>query len=803
MPALTAFRAGAQTRSEDGRWSHSGKVVMTKPSAQPVDRRWGFFVILGLFLSLAIYYNVSTPIYESPDELQHAAFVVWLVDEGSLPVLEPEEPGPWKQEGTQPPLYYGLAAGLVGWLPHREAENLATPNPYANIGDPQRPGNKNRVLHDAGGEAWPFQESALFVHGVRLLSTLMAMGTLWAIHRLGRITFPERPGVALVMMGLVAFTPQFLFLSASINNDNLVILISAWVLVLLAGWIRGPRLLHVARNDFLPGWLQLAALGALLGFGALAKLSGLLLWPLAAGTMAWLAWRAKNWRWLILAGLVVFCIAGLLSGWWLVRNQILYGELSGTKVHLQVMGGPRKRLPSSPEAILAEFKGFRYSFWALFGWFNILAPEVFYWVLDALAVLGVVGFGVFLIRSWAQAPSSTREIILMLAVWLGLVMVALLRWTVLASASQGRLAYPALPAIAMVLVIGWAEFVPRRLRRPLGTATLALWVVCATLCAALVIRPAYALPERSNSFDGLESTLSKVHVRYGDCCELVGYLPPDQLAYAGDWVPVTLVWQALQPVEEDYGLFVHARTDDGQLVGELNTFHGSGMYPTSQWRPGEIIVDTIHVPISRKAEGPALLRLNIGLYERATQERLPAFAADGTELEPVFAGEIALAPAEWPEPLSNLPVDTVFGDSIRLAGIDLSQVEASPGDVVTVTLQWEAIDRISEEYTGFVHLVDSGGTDVAQDDHPPLNGRYPTDLWFPGTVVSDPYRLELPDDLHGGQYELWGGFYEPGSGRRLPAIAQGRESSGNPPSSERWQDDLVHLGTLVLTVEDR
>ena len=53
---------------------------MTKASSQSVVRRWGVFVILGLFLVLAVYYNVSTPPYESPDELQHAAFVVWLVD---------------------------------------------------------------------------------------------------------------------------------------------------------------------------------------------------------------------------------------------------------------------------------------------------------------------------------------------------------------------------------------------------------------------------------------------------------------------------------------------------------------------------------------------------------------------------------------------------------------------------------------------------------------------------------------------------------------------------------------------------
>ena len=214
------------------------------------------------------------------------------MDEAALPVVDPEEPGPFKQEGTQPPLYYGIVASVMAGLPHSTAGNLATLNPYASIGDPLNPSNKNRVLHDVEQERWPYQAGVLSVHLARTLSTLMAVGTLCAIYRLGRITFPNRPGIALGMMGLVGFMPQFLFLSASVNNDNLIILIASWVLVLLAGQIRTPGL---------PGWRTLGALGILLGFAVLAKLSGLLLWPLTAGTLLWLAWRSKNAQWLAVA----------------------------------------------------------------------------------------------------------------------------------------------------------------------------------------------------------------------------------------------------------------------------------------------------------------------------------------------------------------------------------------------------------------------------------------------------------------------------------------------------------------------
>lgn len=742
----------------------------------------GLVVVLSLFLAVAVFYNISTPLYESPDELQHAAFVTWLADGQGLPVVDAKDPGPWQQEGTQPPLYYWLTALLAARVPHDGADNLAELNPYAGIGDPQRPDNKNRVLHDFEREGWPYQNGVLFLRLARFVSTLMGLGTLIAVYRLGRITFPDRQGIALAMVSFVAFTPQFLFLSASVNNDNLVILIASWVLVLLASWLHAPQL---------PGWPALAILGVLLGLAALSKFSGLLLWPLAAGTLFWMAWQKKRLGWLILAGLLVLGLALVLTGWWFVRNQQLYGDLSGLAPHLTIMG-TRRRPPSMAKAI-REFKGFRYSFWAMFGWFNILAPDLFYWIMDGLAVLGIAGSILFLVRSFRHLAAATRQTIVMLLAWLGLVVIGVVRWTLLTPASQGRLLYPALPAIALFLIVGWAELLPQRFRRPAGITALAGWVVWAILCPLLFIRPAYALPERVQSPDELAFAPSALRVRYDGCCELLGYLPPDEPVYPGDRLPLTLIWQALEPMEQNYSLFVHATTPDGQVAGQLDTYHGGGMYQTSQWRPGEIIADTAYVPISWKAEGPTLLHFSVGLHQGLGPERLPAFGPDGQTVDVVFAGEAALIPFAWPETQPDPHVDAIFGQAIRLAGIDLSQNSVHPGTVVTVTLQWEATDEIVEDYVGFIHLVNSEGRDVAQDDHLPLNGHYPTRLWFPGVIVADPYRIELPQDLEAGIYELWGGLYYPESGQRLRAVSQ--------KTGERWQNDLVLVGTLDIITE--
>ncbi len=772
---------------------------MTGEGDGTAKRRWALAAILGLFLGCAVLYNVSTPLYEAPDELQHAAFVVWLADGGSLPAVDPADLGPWEQEGTQPPLYYWIVATLVGGLRHDEAGSLGRLNPYAGVGDPQRPDNKNRVLHDLEQERWPYGEGVLFLHLARGLSTLMAVGTLGAVYCLGRIVFPERGGVALGMVGVVAFMPQFLFLSASLNNDNLVILIASWVLVILARWLRAPQP---------PGWPALAGLGIVLGLGVLAKYSGLLLWPLAAGVMFWLAWRKsptsfepvtglragrlrRLCRWLIPAGLIVFGLALALSGWWFARNYQLYGELSGINTHLEIMG-TRRRLPSLVKA-LREFKGFRYSFWALFGWFNILAPAPFYWIADGLTVLGVAGLGVFLARSLRRLPHWTWYAVAMLGAWLALVLAGVVQWTLKTPASQGRLLYPALGAIALFLVAGWAELIPRHLRRPVGVLALAAWVVWAILCPFLSVMPAYALPERVGSLDQLAVEPSELHVRYGGCCELMGYIALDEPVHPGDRVPLALVWQAAEAPERDFSLFVHAVAPDGQIVGQVDTYHGGGMYPTGQWYPGEIVVDTVYVPISWQAEGPSLVRFNVGLHEASGAGRLPAFGPDGEALDVVFAGEVALAPFEWLEPQSNLQTDAVFGQQIRLAGIELPRTTVHPGEVLTVTLQWEALTRIREDYTGFIHLVAPGGGNAAQDDHLPLAGRFPTRLWSPGMVISDPYQLELPEELEAGTYELVGGFYRPESGERLQATS--------PETGERWKDDLVHFGEIVVVTQ--
>ncbi|MDX1415721.1 MAG: hypothetical protein R3293_16105, partial [Candidatus Promineifilaceae bacterium] len=65
-------------------------------------------LILFLFLILGFTYALTTPVFEASDELWHYPLVRHLADGNPLPVqvFDPELAGPWKQEASQPPLYY-------------------------------------------------------------------------------------------------------------------------------------------------------------------------------------------------------------------------------------------------------------------------------------------------------------------------------------------------------------------------------------------------------------------------------------------------------------------------------------------------------------------------------------------------------------------------------------------------------------------------------------------------------------------------------------------------------------------------
>ncbi len=86
-----------------------------------------------------------------------------------------------------------------------------------------------------------------------------------------------------------------------------------------------------------------------------------------------------------------------------------------------------------------------------------------------------------------------------------------------------------------------------------------------------------------------------------------------------DDIALTLWWQASQPVEKDYTIFIHLLDEDGNLVYGYDEPPCRNACPTTTWRPDEIIRDE---HLIRPELPPGNYSLEIGLYD-ADVQRLP------------------------------------------------------------------------------------------------------------------------------------------------------------------------------------
>jgi hypothetical protein len=175
------------------------------------------------------------------------------------------------------------------------------------------------------------------------------------------------------------------------------------------------------------------------------------------------------------------------------------------------------------------------------------------------------------------------------------------------------------------------------------------------------------------------------------------------------------------------------------------------------WREGEVIEDRylLHLP---RTLPPGGYTLWIG--------------ADGAE--PIMLDAFTVAPLHRSFAVPEMPTtaDIAFtgkdGEGVRLLGYALDPFV--PGQLWRVTLAWQALAEITDDFVIFLHLRETGSdTPVAQADAMPLQGSYPTSLWLGGEVVVDHHQLAVPADLAPGDYTLYVGFYTPEGARLLAA----------------------------------
>lgn len=729
-------------------------------------RGW-LLAILAIYLLITVAYGIVNPLFEAPDEHWHYFTAQYIKDERALPSVGDPFDEWMAQEAAQPPLYYLLAAALITPIDNSDGREQLWLNPFFYAGDAARLSDPNQFVHTEA-EQWPWQGIWLAAHLLRLLATFLGLGSLLCLYGSARLLWPQQPSYALWATAVVAFLPQYNFAHASISNDPLIIFLASFGLwQLLYIWFRPVA------------WPRLLLLGISCGLATLTKNAGTLLLVYTTAVLAlhfisqYPLDKKTVWRWLWQTAVYVLLPALLMSGWLWWRNYQLYQDITATEPFIRIAHGDRQY---SLLQVLAETGGLLRSLFAVFGWFNVLAPSWVYLLWAAISSGAGLGALWALLRHWRPKWPHGRDglalfrpylLPLWLAAWPLLVYAGLLLFMLRTPAAQGRLLFPAIVPLACGLVYGLSRW-----RWPaLAPLTAVAALISSLYCCFFVIGPAYARPQ---TVAALPPSAIPLDLDMGDGLRLLAVEADQQTAVVGQTVWFTFYWQAQHQPAAAPELVVELFGRELQLVAKSHTYHGRGLYPASLWPPEAIIADRVGLRVDGTAVAPVLASVLVRLANQA----------EGVQL-----AQIKLLPSQ--SLTDDGPALAQLADLAQITAVTIDPSHAQPGQTVQLRLNWRVLNPSPLPLTTLLHLGQAGQPPLATGDNQPVAGQYPTHVWATGEQFSDSYSLTIPPDLPHGRYPLWLGMYDAQSANfaRQPLTV-----AGQPQADEVWQIGTLQVG---------
>ena len=693
-----------------------------------------------VFFCVGLLYLYAAPHFEASDTDRHVGVIKWIAETGALPVQSGEHLQLYGQEASQPPLYYLLMSLFWAALEPADFADYFQLNPLVLKGHPERLGNRNVVFYR---QPYPpdLHGTSLTLYVIRLLTLGMATVSVAAVYQSARTVLPEQPGFALLATSLTAFNPMFLFISTSVSNDVLVTTFAS-----LASW----QALLMLRLGFQTR--RSIALAVCIALATLSKLSGLVVAPVVALAGFWLLLRTGDRRGFLVLLIVLFAALTLITGWWFLRNISLYGELTGTGAMLDHFG---RRTMSLPQLLLDEFEGLRISYWGLFGAFSILTHRIHYLLMDALSLIGLIGLLVFLAQK--RRNGFLLSVVGFLTINLAVGGAMLIWWTLQVTASTGRLLFPYVTSISILLALGLRAL---RIPAPLIAAPMFAFCIAAPF---LYIIPQYDHPPR---LERLPESADSASVRWGDI-SLVGYeLPAPARWTPGDEIPLTLYWRPLQATDAPHALFISLITSDGEALATIDSFPGWGALPTIWWRPGAIYKDDYILQIPPDAKGISDVQLHIGWYPYPDGADIPPLLASGERIAAYTIPIGAFVDVDSQESLTADATNdgTVFGNTIRLNAWRFR-------DGHILELEWQLTREIAGDLRVFaIALAERFQPNepfeiIAQADaSPPAR----LDFLNVGETFVTRHEFERAAGF-AGDHSIYVGWYDEGVGQRLSA----------------------------------
>ena len=575
---------------------------------------------LGLLIFwLLVLINIfRLPLGEADDEPDYMHFARFIVETGHPP-RTPEERAEAGARGGFAPLYYQLLAGVIAPFVDEKQPPLRriSSRPERYIAEDGL--GRGRILHTLQ-ELPPFEGVVRAWYAARLLSLLLGMGTILVTYLWAKEMFhhaPDQAELALVIALFVAFLPRFVINSATLSDDNLTAFCMILFLVLL---------LRIARRPETAG-LYFGA-GAVMGLAFLAKYHGILLGFQALLLFGYLFIRKRLALAALLRRILWFALGFLLIGGpWLVFifvrfNRIAeFGLLSGLAAALGEpllvgrlnQGLLRQNSPSEAVLDFSEWLVLLFkSFWFEYGFMTLFGQPWLYWIVGLASLLALAGWFIYVRkRGLKEFPFSFAIILAVFHLGLfGLILLGRYNVAPTVATPQGRHLFPALPVLGVLFFLGLRQIIGRRSLTMLVIFYVCFGLISNVLFVEQIVRPAY--PYLSVSTDATRFDIGHpVSAQVTDAISLLGYDAPAH-AEPGQSLPLTLYWQAGEEMALDYWRTVCLTRPSGEAVSCEQGYLGGPSYPTRSWEPGDVIADSLHLPLAACLNGgPYRLDLSI------------------------------------------------------------------------------------------------------------------------------------------------------------------------------------------------
>ena len=248
---------------------------------------------------------------------------------------------------------------------------------------------------------------------------------------------------------------------------------------------------------------------------------------------------------------------------------------------------------------------------------------------------------------------------------------------------------------------------------------------------------------------------------------------------------VTLEWRLPEGIcqgdpclRDDYKVALHLRDSQGHRVGQADKDLLSDRHlRTTGWGADDVALNVYTLPVA-PGTPPGEYTIVTTVYRTEDGSPLSVFDEQGAPqgiTAPVGTLQV-VRPKEAPDLPSLLiqtPAEEPLTEEILLLGYDLPRRTGEAGNVLPLSLYWQAQQDVQDDYRVRIGLFDPDGTLLAETSRRPVNGTYPTTDWVAGEVLRDRPDFLIPATVPAGEYELRVGLVPSGDSEPVGEVSLG------------------------------